>query len=223
MDARAGPDSEHLNSVTINFILGGGRQARSKAIGLGELHMQKIQSTAMKNKVMANALLGQAIIDEGFIGAGGSLEISYTSKQNAEWIWKIGNAFGLVHPLTEKAYKNHKKWIVKFRPQIRIVLKELGKFPDKRQQEMIDHIVDRNPKGGKSKYQKGEAKEKIINSLKESPKTIRNLSYDLDLSASTVKGHVYELNKRGLVVLSGLDKKNEHKNQRTSKIWKMQL
>src|SRR5665647_3972248 len=52
----------------------------------------KILQLALKNKQIAIAVLGQALLDEGGIGAQ-SITI-YTNKGEAEHLWKIANSLG---------------------------------------------------------------------------------------------------------------------------------
>jgi len=53
----------------------------------------KILLLALSNKQIAIAVLGQALLDEGGIGAQ-SITIFYTNKGEAEHLWKIAISLG---------------------------------------------------------------------------------------------------------------------------------
>jgi len=181
--------------------------------------MNKILGLANKNKDIAMAIIIQAIIDEGAIGADGTINITYTSKKNAFFLWDIANRWDLVHPLRTKKYLTHTKWCVSFRAEKRKEMYEfVGSLPDPRQDKMFHHII-REYKGGKHKRKRGETKRKILELLKKESMTIRDLSYALDLSASTVKSHLRRLKTEKKVFVSGFNKKSPFKNQRTAHIW----
>ena len=165
------------------------------------------------------ALIVQAIIDEGAIGADGSINITYTSKKNAIYLWEIANAWHLVHPMRTKHYVTHTKWCISFRAEKRKEMYKLfGPLPDPRQDKMFRHIL-RNHTGGVHKAKRGETKRKLLNLLKNKSMTVREISYSLDISASTARTHLRNLKKDGEIFVEGYDKKSPNKNQRTAQIW----
>ena len=165
------------------------------------------------------ALISQAIIDEGAIGADGTINVTYTSKKNAEYLWRIANSWDLVHPLRIKKYSNHTKWCISFRAEKRSeIYHSTGRFPDHRQDRMFQHIL-RNYTGGRHKGKRGETQNKILQLLKKREMTVRSLGYHLDLSASTVRSHLRNLKQKNLVCIIGNNKNSIYKNQRTAKIW----
>ena len=181
--------------------------------------MNRISAMAKKNKDIAVSIIIQAIIDEGAIGADGSITITYTSKENAVYLWEIANAWDFVHPLRKKEYSNHTKWCISFRAEKRKELYNLvGPLPDPRHDKMFRHIL-RNHKGGPHKGGRGETEEKILELLKKRTMTVRNISYALDISASSVRKHLRTLRQNNKALVSGCDKQAIYKNQRTAEIW----
>ena len=181
--------------------------------------MNRISTIAKKNKDVAAAIIVQAIIDEGAIGADGSITITYTSKKNAVYLWEIAHAWDFVHPLRKKEYSNHTKWCISFRADKRKELYNLvGPLPDPRHDKMFRHIL-RNHIGGPYKNGRGESERMILELLKKKAKTVRQIAYDLDLSASSVRKHLRILRNKKKVVVSGCDKQAIYKNQRTAEIW----
>ena len=181
--------------------------------------MSKISEKVKKDKNIAMAIVIQAIIDEGAIGADGSIVITYTSKNNAIYLWDIANAWDLVHPLRTKKYITHTKWCVSFKAEKRKEIYDfVGPLPDQRQDKMFRHVL-RHYKGGIQKGNRGETKLKIMKLLKNKAMTVRDISYALDLSASTIRTHLKKLKKEEKVFIIGFNKNSPNKNQRTAEIW----
>ena len=181
--------------------------------------MNKISKIAKKNKDVAMALIVQAIIDEGAIGADGTITISYTSKENAFYLWDIANTWKLVHPLRKKKYISHTKWIVSFQAEKRKeIYANVGPLPDPMHDKMFRHILRRH-KGGSHKGKRGETKREIYENLKNKNMTIREISYALDISSSTVKSHLKKLKEEGRIFIVGVNKDCIKKNQRIAQIW----
>jgi DNA-binding transcriptional ArsR family regulator len=200
-----------------------GTRAWSKGQGLGVLggmdKINRISELAKKNKDVAMAVIVQAIIDEGAIGADGTIKITYTSKKNAVYLWEIANAWGLLHPIRNTNYITHTKWCISFRAEKREeIYKLVGPLPDPMHDRMFRHIL-RKYKGGVHKGRRGETRKKILELLKNKTMTVRGIAYALDLSASTVRTHLRILRKDGKVFISGYNKKSPNKNQRTAQIW----
>jgi len=181
--------------------------------------MNRITEISKKNKDVAMAIIVQAIIDEGAIGADGTITISYTSKKNAVYLWDIANAWDLVHPIRKKNCINHTKWFISFRAEKREeIYKLVGPLPDPRHDRMFRHIL-RKSTGGIHKGRKGETRKKILELLKNKAMTIRDISYALDISASTTRKHLTNLRKDKKIFVIGYNKNSPNKNQRTAQIW----
>jgi len=66
----------------------------------------KILKLALGNKRVAIAVLGQALLDEGGIGAQ-SITIYYTCKEEAVQLWRIAESLGYANPFRRKKHRNH--------------------------------------------------------------------------------------------------------------------
>jgi hypothetical protein len=66
----------------------------------------KILQLALSNKQIAIAVLGQALLDEGGIGAQ-SITIFYTNKGEAYHLWKIADSLGYANSFRKKKHRNH--------------------------------------------------------------------------------------------------------------------
>ena len=181
--------------------------------------MNRILKMAKNNKDVAMAIIVQAIIDEGAIGADGTINITYTRQENAVYLWEIADAWDLVHPMRTKKYITHTKWCISFRAEKRKeIYKSVGPLPDPRHDRMFRHIL-RNNRGGAHKGKRGETQRKILEMMKKRNMTVRDIAYSLDLSASTVRTHLRSLRNDGSVLVTGYNKKSPHKNQRIAQIW----
>ena len=181
--------------------------------------MNRILELAKENKDIAMAIVIQSIIDEGAIGADGSINVTYTSKKNAMYLWEIADNWNLVHPLRTKVYDTHTKWCISFRAEKRKeIYKAVGPLPDPKYDKMFRHIL-REHKGGPHKGRRGEMKNRVLELLKTNSMTVRDISYALDLSASTVRKHLRTLKEDGKVFINGCNKNSPSKNMRTAQIW----
>jgi DNA-binding transcriptional ArsR family regulator len=181
--------------------------------------MNKISKRTKKDKNIAMAIVIQAIIDEGAIGADGSIVVTYTSQNNAFYLWEIANAWNLVHPLRTKKYITHTKWCVSFKAEKRKEIYDfVGQLPDPRQDKMFRHIL-RHYKGGIQKGNRGETKSKMMKLLKNKAMTVRDLSYALNISASSTRKHLRKLKEERRIFVKGFNKDSSYKNQRTAQIW----
>src|SRR5512136_2532279 len=66
----------------------------------------KILQLALSNKQVAVAVLGQALLDEGGIGAQ-SITVFYTNKGEAEHLWAIAASLGYANALRKKKHRDH--------------------------------------------------------------------------------------------------------------------
>ena len=198
---------------------------RSKGQGLGVFkgldNMNKLSKIAKNNKNIAMAIINQAIIDEGAIGADGTITITYTSMENATYLWNIAHAWDLVHPLRTKIYPNHTKWCISFKAENRKDIYDyIGVLPDPRQDKMFRHILRRYT-GGSHKGKRGETRNNVLELLKNKDMTVRDISYSFDISASTVRTHLRQLRDDNKVLVRGFNTKSPYKNQKTAEIWSL--
>ncbi|MCK4476723.1 MAG: winged helix-turn-helix transcriptional regulator [Methanophagales archaeon] len=181
--------------------------------------MRGLLERARMDKNVAMAIVGQAIVDEGYIGADGTIVVAYSSQENARHLWEVANAWGLVHPLRTKIYKTHTMWCVSFDAEKREeIYLEIGPLPDPEQDKMFRHVL-RDANSGKTRGGRGETRIKVLELLKDKAMTVREIAYGLDLSASTVRRHLRNLEKEEKAIIIGYNKASENKNQRTAKVW----
>jgi hypothetical protein len=62
----------------------------------------KLLKLALDNKQIAIAILGQALLDEGGIGAQG-ITVYYTSQEEAFHLWQIANSLGYANPFRKRS------------------------------------------------------------------------------------------------------------------------
>jgi predicted ArsR family transcriptional regulator len=67
---------------------------------------------------------------------------------------------------------------------------------------------------------KGETKRLVLQTLAAEPKTVLQLMLELDIGASTMRRHLSELNRRGLVKIVGKNSAAFQKSRRTAYLWK---
>ncbi len=69
----------------------------------------KILKLALSDKKIAAAVLGQALLDEGGIGAQ-SITIFYTSQEEADHLWRIADSLGYANAFRKKKHRNHQHY-----------------------------------------------------------------------------------------------------------------
>ncbi|MDI6846774.1 MAG: helix-turn-helix domain-containing protein [Candidatus Bathyarchaeia archaeon] len=171
--------------------------------------MLKMKELAMENEDIAYALVGQAVLDEAKIGPD-MIRISYYSEGEARYLWEVGR--------TEKAH-GAKRWVFTIKASARRRLYEaIGPLPNSAKDRAFKHLVARDPKGGNRKYSRGEAKKAILNTLRM-PRTVREICEHANLSSSSVRKHLRDLEKEGKVRKVGKNVNAIRKNYRLAELW----
>ena len=180
----------------------------------------KLKEIAFKNKDMAYAIVGQAMLDEGDIGLG-CITIAYYSEGMARYVWEIANRWGLSNPLRVKRKKSGATvWSFSIKASKRKELYDkIGPLPDEEKDKAFRHLIIPQP-SGKHRYPRGRAKELIVQLLrKRGPMTKRELMYELSIRGSTVGAHMLELKKKGMVI--DIKSRNGFGRRQSSKRWKI--
>jgi predicted transcriptional regulator len=178
----------------------------------------KILKLSLSNKQIATAVLGQALLDEGGIGAQ-SITIFYTSKGEAEHLWKIADSLGYANVFRKKKHRNHQHYGFSIKASKRKELyDQIGPLPNPVKDKVFRHLANRQLR--RSLRRKGETKTLILQSLATEPKTVLQLMLELNTNASTMRRHLKELHRQGLVKIVGKDKGAFQKSLRTANLWK---
>src|SRR4030042_6063140 len=123
----------------------------------------KILKLALYDKQLAAAVLGQALLDEGGIGAQ-SITIFYTSKGEAEHLWRIADSLGYANAFRKKKHRNHCHYGFSVKASKRKELyDQIGPLPNPIKDRVFRHLACRN--SGKRLREKGETRNQIIQSL----------------------------------------------------------
>ena len=177
----------------------------------------KILKHALKNKRIAVAVLGQALLDEGGIGAQ-SITIFYTNKGEAEHLWKIADSLGYANAFRKKKHRNHHHYGFSIKASKRKELyDQICPLPNPVKDKVFRHLASRQ--SGKRLREKGETRTMILQSLATEPKTVLQLMLELNTNASTMRRHLKELHRQGLVKIAGKDKGAFQKSLRTANLW----
>jgi len=100
----------------------------------------KLLEFALSNELIAVAILGQAIIDEGGIGASG-ITIFYTDKGEAEQLWKIANFLGYANSFRKKRHRNHFHYGFSIKASKRKELyDQIGPLPNPTKDQVFRHL-----------------------------------------------------------------------------------
>jgi predicted transcriptional regulator len=187
-----------------------------------EIHQNeesKILKLALNNKQIAIAVLGQALLDEGGIGAQ-SITIFYTSKGEAEQLWKIAASLGYANAFGMKKHRNHYHYGFSIKASKRKELyDQIGPLPNPVKGKVFRHLASRRT--GKNVRARGETRTLILQSLATKPKTVLQLMLELNTNASTMRRHLKELHRQGLVKIVGKDKGAFQKSLRTANLWQV--
>jgi hypothetical protein len=176
----------------------------------------KILKLALHDKQIAAVVLGQALLDEGGIGAQ-SITIFYTNKGEAEQLWKIADSLGYANAFRKKKHRNHYHYGFSVKASKRRELYEkIGPLPNSTKDNIFRHLAKRQ--SGKVRG-KGETRNLILQSLKNNPKTVLQLMLELDTGASTMRRHLAELQRQRLVKIIGKNKNAFQKSLRTANLW----
>jgi predicted HTH transcriptional regulator len=177
----------------------------------------KLKEKALQNEELANAIVGQAMLDEGSILTS-KIEIFYNDEETARYLFDIANHWDLANNFrTKKALKQVKYgFTIKAEARTRLSDK-IGALPDRVRNEAFQHLLRPLPKG--PKYSQGKAKIKIMASLTRAPKTARDLSYELQLSGSTIKDHLSDLREKGKVTVIGKNVNSTKGKRKCAFLW----
>jgi hypothetical protein len=179
--------------------------------------VSKILELALTNKQLAVAVLGQALLDEGGIGAQ-SITIFYTNKDEAEHLWKIASSLGYANGLRRKKHRNHYQYGFSIKASKRKEFYEqICPLPNAVKDKVFNHLASRQTNGIRSR---GETRKLILLSLKAKPKTVLELMLEVNTNASTIRKHLKRLQTDKLVFIIGKDKGAFQKSLRTANLWK---
>jgi hypothetical protein len=177
----------------------------------------KILKLALSNKEVAVAVLGQALLDEGGIGAQ-SITIFYTSNSEAMHLWKIADSLGYANAFRKKKHRNHYHYGFSIKASKRKELYEqISPLPNPVKDKVFLHLASRQ---GKCVSARGETRTLILQSLRIQPKTVLELMLELNTNASTMRRHLQKLQTEGLVKKVGKDVGAFQKSLRTANLWK---
>jgi len=178
----------------------------------------KILKLALGNKRVAIAVLGQALLDEGGIGAQ-SITIYYTCKEEAVQLWRIAESLGYANPFRRKKHRNHFHYGFSIKASIRKELyDQISPLPNPMKNKVFQHLANRRRNA--NQRVKGETKRLVLRSLATESKTVLQLMLELDIGASAMRRHLSELRRHGLVNIVGKNKTAFQKSRRTGNLWK---
>jgi len=161
----------------------------------------KLLESALRNKQVAVAVLGQAVMDEGGIGASG-ITIFHTNRGEAQQLWAIANSLGYANPFRKKKHRNHHHYGFSIKASKRKELyDQIGPLPNSTKDQIFRHLVNRCP--NINIRARGETRKLILQSLQEKPKTILQLMLECGIGASTVRKHLEKLRSQGFVEIHG--------------------
>jgi len=161
--------------------------------------------------------LGQAILDEGGIGASG-ITIFYTNEGEAKQLWTIANSLGYANPFRKKKHRNHYHYGFSIKAEkIREFYDEVGPLPNPTKDQVFQHLAKRRP--NIHIRARGETRKLILQSLQEKPKTVLQLMLELNISSSTVRKQLRDLYTQGLVEICGKQQDAFQRSRRTAHLW----
>ena len=185
---------------------------------IGQNSQSKILKLSLSNRQIAIAVLGQALLDEGGIGAQ-SITIFYTNKGEAYHLWKIADSLGYANSFRKKKHRNHYHYGFSIKASKRKELyDQISPLPNPAKDKVFRHLANRH--AGKNLRERGETRTLILQSLAKEPKTVLQLMLELNTNASTMRRHLKELQRQGLVKIVGKDKGAFQKSLRTANLWK---
>jgi len=163
--------------------------------------VKNILKEALKNKKLAATILGQVIVDEGYIGTD-TITIRYNSKENAKAIWSLAKKWDWTNTFQKHNYIDNRKpneiktaWRFSLKKSaIREIYSIIGRLPDKKRDEKIRLILRQRRKIGVT-FGKGVTRQKIIDGLKKSPHTIEEFVKKLNLTNGAIRYHLKSISK----------------------------
>ena len=175
----------------------------------------KLLTLALKNRKIALAILGQALIDEG--SKGERITISYVSREEGEYLWKIANALGYANPLHTKDHGTHLHWWFSIKAsKIKELYNHIGPLLNSFKDRIFRHHANRRTGHLRPR---GETRKLILEMLKEKPKTKLQLMLEVNVNESTVTKHLNKLEQQGLIRIHGRKYDALHKSRRTAFLW----
>ena len=156
--------------------------------------MKKALIEAVKDKKVAAIIIGQVIVDEGYIGTD-TVVIRYNSEKIAKEIWKLANKWKWAnsfqkHEYTDNRDAKHVKTAWRFslkKDAVREIYSIIGKLPDKNKDSNI-RLVIRKRKG--IQRRPTITREIIIGQIRAHPSTVEDLVRKLNVCRSTVDHHL---------------------------------
>jgi hypothetical protein len=188
---------------------------------MSQTELQKEESKtlqlSLKDKQIAVAVLGQALLDEGGIGAQ-SVTIFYTNKDEAVQLWKIANSLGYANVFRKKKHRNHYHYGFSIKASKRRELyDQIGPLPNLTKDTVFRHLADRNMQTSRNR---GETRKLILKSIANESKTVLQLMLELNTNASTMRRHLRKLQEQNLVKVVGKDEGAFQKSLRTANLWR---
>ena len=179
--------------------------------------MLNLKEKALQNEELAYAIVGQALLDEGSILTN-KIEIFYNDEETAKYLFDIAKQWNLADTFRTKRALKQTKYGFTIKVDARSPLYEkIGPLPDKIRDVAWKHLL--RPLYTGPKYPQDVAKRKILASLRQEPKTVRELSYELGLSGSTVKQHLNDLKARKSVTMIGKNVDSVKGKRKCAFVW----
>jgi len=177
----------------------------------------RLLTLALSDKQIATAILGQAILDEGGIGASG-ITIFYTNENEARQLWMIADSLGHANPFRKKKHRNHYHYGFSIKAEkIKKLYDEIGPLPNPTKDIILQHLTTRHP--NTHLRGRGETRELLLQSLNEKPKTVLDLMLELGISGSTARKQLNILKRQHLVRVYGYNRKAFQRSRRTAYLW----
>jgi DNA-binding transcriptional ArsR family regulator len=177
----------------------------------------KLLKLSLANEKIAVAVLGQAILDEGGIGASG-ISIFYTYKGEALQLWKIADSLGYANPFRKKKHRNHHHYGFGIKAsKVKELYARIGPLPNPMKDMVIRHLASRKP--NIKLRPTGETKKLVLHLLRHKPMTVLQLMLRLGVGASTTRRQLRNLKRQGLVEISGRYQEAFEKSRRTAYLW----
>jgi hypothetical protein len=163
--------------------------------------MKNIIRKAMKDKKLAATVIGQVIVDEGYIGTD-TVTIRYNSEENAKAIWNLANKWNWANKFQKHLYIDNRKpnqvktaWRFNLkRGAVREIYSIIGSLPDKEKDGKIQIVIKEKRKAG-SVIGKGICRGLIVEEIKKSPCTVEDLVRKLNLCEGTINYHLRRISK----------------------------
>jgi DNA-binding transcriptional ArsR family regulator len=163
----------------------------------------KAYKRALRDYNLACALLGQALLDEGYL-RGSPVTVFYASKQISESLWKVGERWGLVNGFRSKRGYNHTKWGFSVKAiRLKDIYRTVGPLPDRRKDKELQQAAFRSMKKAYHQNPRGRTRHRLLIYLSHTPRTRADCVTHLGLSYSTVRKHMSSLLRENLICIKG--------------------